>query len=281
MGLGLGSEAMAREHLVHGPSGRRAGPVRPLGAFCVCVCVCVCVCALLAALQAPAYAQSAGAGGIYTCTDDRGRKLTSDRPISDCSHKEQLLLNRDGSVRGVIPPTYTPEERAEREARERRAAEARAAQFDAVRRDRNMVARYPDEAAHAKARETALDSLRLAISGTQQRLKELAAERMPLLNEAEFYQGKTLPPKIKQQLDANDAAMEAQKSAQANQAAEFERVNKIYDAEFDRLRRLWAGAQPGSLGPMPVVAPAVPTRPVKPVHGSPTRTAPATSAASR
>jgi len=28
------------------------------------------------------------------------------------------------------------------------------------------------------------------------------------------------------------------------------RINRLYDAELDRLRRLWAGAPPGSLGPM-------------------------------
>ena len=32
---------------------------------------------------------------------------------------------------------------------------------------------------------------------------------------------------------------------------ELERINKLYDAELDRLRRLWAGAPPGSLGPAP------------------------------
>ena len=230
---------------------------------------------LAAALLASACAASgANTGGIYTCTDDRGRKLTSDRPIADCAHKEQLLLNRDGSVRSVIPPTYTAEERAEREARERRAAEARAAQADAVRRDRNLVARYPDEAAHGKAREAALDSLRTAIAATERRLKELSAERAPLVNEAEFYQGKPLPPKIKSQLDANDAAVEAQKAAALNQTAELDRENKIYDPEFERLRKLWAGAPAGSLGPIPVVAPTAPVAPPKPAMGSrPTRPA--------
>ncbi|MBL8347233.1 MAG: hypothetical protein JNN03_17465 [Rubrivivax sp.] len=218
----------------------------------------------------------ASAGGIYTCTNDQGRKLTSDRPIGECLHKEQLLLNRDGSVRSVIPPTYTAEERAEREARERRAAELRAAQQDAIRRDRNLMARYPTEEAHAKARELAMEPLRLAIAATERRLKELAAERVPLVNEAEFYQGKALPQKIKQQLDANDAAVEAQKGAAANQTVELDRVNKIYDAELDRLRRLWSGATPGSLGPMPVVAPGLPAKPV-----SANRPARPASAASR
>lgn len=202
-----------------------------------------------------AWAQSdtpaARAGGIYTCTDDKGRKLTSDRPIAACSHKEQQLLNRDGSLRAVVPPTLTAEERAEREAQERKQAEIRAAQADAVRRDRNLMQRFKTEEAHARAREAALESVQLAIRNTETRLKDLAAERVPLINETEFYKGKPLPAKLKQQLDANEAALEAQRSAAANQAAEFERVNKLFDAELERLRRLWGGAQPGTLGPLP------------------------------
>lgn len=213
---------------------------------------------LVLASSAPAQPAAASLGSIYTCVNDQGRKLTSDRPIAECAHKEQLLLNRDGSLRAVIPPSYTAEERAEREARERRAAEARAAQLDAVRRDRNLLVRFPNEAAHARAREAALDPVRLAISNTERRLKDLAAERIPLQNEAEFYIGKPLPAKIKLQLDANDAAVEAQKAAAANQAAELARVNKIYDAELDRLRKLWAGAQPGTLGPFPGASAAAP-----------------------
>ena len=79
---------------------------------------------------------------------------------------------------------------------------------------------------------------------------ELEAERKPLREEAEFYKGKPLPTKLKTAIDANDASMDAQRSSSANQEAELVRINKIYDAELDRLRRLWAGAQPGSLGPM-------------------------------
>ncbi|EGJ10189.1 MULTISPECIES: DUF4124 domain-containing protein [Rubrivivax] len=191
------------------------------------------------------------AEGIYTCVDDAGRKITSDRPIPECIAKEQRLLNRDGSLRRVVPPTPTADERAEIEARERRAAEARAAQADAVRRDRNLMARYPNEEAHRRAREAALDTVRVAIRASEQRLAMLAAERKPLTEEAEFYPARPLPPKLRQSLDANDAATEAQRTAMANQEAELVRVNRLYDAELERLRRLWAGARPGTLGPMP------------------------------
>jgi hypothetical protein len=207
--------------------------------------------AALAALPALAQQRAPSTGGIYTCIDDLGRRLTSDRPIAACSAKEQQILNKDGSVRGIHPPTLTAEERAAVEARERRASAERMARIEDTRRDKNLLARFPNEAAHRKAREAALDTLRLAIKATEDRLKELQAERRPLENEAEFYQGKRLPPKLKGQLEANDTAVEAQKEATANQQAELERVNRLYDNELARLRRLWAGAAPGSMGPLP------------------------------
>jgi hypothetical protein len=93
------------------------------------------------------------------------------------------------------------------------------------------------------------------------RIAELAQERKPLLNEVEFYKGKPLPPKLKQQLEANQAATEAQQTAIANQQAELERVNKLYDAELARLKKLWAGATPGTLADAAPSAGSAPHRP--------------------
>lgn len=201
--------------------------------------------------QAQAPAQPASAAGIYSCVDDSGRKLTADRPIAECTAKNQRMLNRDGSLKAVFPPILTVEERADKEARERAAAVARASQADAVRRDRNLLARYPNEASHHKAREAALDTVRAAIRSRDRRLDELALERAPLEAEAEFYKGREPPLKLRILLDANDAAVLAQRQSTASQQAEFERVNNLYDDELGRLKRLWAGATPGSLGPLP------------------------------
>jgi len=191
------------------------------------------------------------ASAIYSCIDDRGRRLTADRPIPECSTKEQQMLNRDGSLRAIHPPTLTTDERAEQDARNRRAAEQRAAQHEAMRRDRNLMARFPNEAAHLRAREAALDTVRLAMKATEVRLRTLAAERKPLNDESEFYVGRTLPAKLRAQLDANDASTAAQQEVAANQEAELGRINGMYDAELKRLRQLWAGAAAGSLGAMP------------------------------
>jgi hypothetical protein len=217
---------------------------------------------LLVSAVPPLAAQSGTAPGstssIYTCVDDQGRRITADRPIASCTGREQRVLNSDGSLRAIHPPTLTADERAEKEARDRKQAEARAAQDEAVRRDRNLLARYPNEAPHRKAREAALDPVRAAIKATERRLQELAAERKPLLAEAEFYEGKALPPKLRSQLGANDAAASAQREAAVTQEAELDRVNRLYDAELARLKQLWAGAAPGSAGPLQTAPAAAP-----------------------
>ncbi|WP_280153305.1 DUF4124 domain-containing protein [Piscinibacter sp. XHJ-5] len=188
---------------------------------------------------------------IYSCIDANGKKLTSDRPIVECANRDQRVLNPDGSVKRVLPPTPTADERAEQEARERQAAADRVAQQDAIRRDRNLMVRFPNEAAHNKQRAKALDDVRNAVAVSEKRLAALAAERKPLVDEAEFYVGRAAPLKLRQQLDANDAATDAQKVLIQNQQAEIVRINALYDAELARLKKLWAGAAPGSMGALP------------------------------
>jgi hypothetical protein len=197
---------------------------------------------------------------IYTCVDAAGKRLTSDRPIAECTAREQRVLNADGSVKRVVPPTMTSDERSESEARERDAAAALSTRQDAIRRDRNLLARFPNEAAHRKARVAALDDVRKSVRVSEERLALLAAERKPVMDEAEFYVGKPLPAKIKMQLDANDASVEAQRSLVQNQRLEEVRIDKLYDAELERLKKLWAGAQPGSMGVLAGAAASAPRK---------------------
>jgi hypothetical protein len=217
---------------------------------------------LLAALWCAAHgtvrAQPADAiKGIYTCVDDRGQRRVSERPIAECTDREQRVLNKDGSLKHVVPPTLTAEERAEREAVERKLAEERAALNDAVRRDRNLKARFPNEAAHQRAREAALEVVRISLRTSLQRLKDLETERKPLTAEVEFYRGRALPGRLKQQIEANETSVAAQRDLMLTQEAELVRINRIYDNELEHLRKLWSGARPGSISL--VSAPAAPS----------------------
>ena len=238
------------EHSVAAPDTRRVAVVAAWVLLAVA----------LAWWQAPARAQqAAGGGGIYTCIDDKGKQRTADRPIAECSDREQRILNKDGSVKRILPPTLTSEERADREAQERKAAEEKAAYNDAVRRDRNLKSRFPNEAAHNKARESALEAVRVAMRASQQRIKELETERKPLKEESEFYRGRQLPARLRQQLEANETSVAAQRDLIQTQEAELVRINRIYDQELEHLRKLWKGAPPGSISL--VAAPVVQSEP--------------------
>jgi hypothetical protein len=203
---------------------------------------------------------SAPAAGIYSCVDSSGKRITSDRPIPECSAREQRVLNRDGSVRQVMPPSMSSEERADHEARQRERAQAEVAQRDAVRRDRNLVLRYPDAKTHQKARAAALDDVEKAIQRAERRLSELVLERKPLNDEAEFYVGRQMPANLKLKIEANDASRLGVQTLIQNHRAEQVRINALYDDELGRLRRLWSGAALGSVGAQQVPASTPPAR---------------------
>lgn len=196
--------------------------------------------ALLLGAAALGVALSAAAQqGIFTCIDAKGRRHTSDRFIPQCLDREQRVLNRDGSTRQVIGPSLSLQEQAQAEAREQQLQAERAKQAEAARRDRLLVARYPSQAEHQRAREEALDEVRSLIRKSEVRIAQLEEERKPLQQETEFYRNKPLPEKLQQALEANEVAVKAQKNLIANQQAELERINSLFDRELERLRTLW------------------------------------------
>lgn len=205
--------------------------------------------ALGAACGASHGAASVGSG-IYVCTDVNGKRITSDRPIAECLAREQRVLRPDGSTRTVLPPPLTATERQAKEALDREAAVEDAARLDAIRVDRLLLKRYPDEASHRQAREKALDGVRESSDLSKRRMAELASERKAAVAEAEFYKSVAMPAKLRHEIEANEAATTSQRMLIQGQAAEGARVNARFDIELDRLRRLWAGVAPGSLGPL-------------------------------
>ena len=202
-----------------------------------------------AALLCASASAAQAASQVFTCINAAGRTLTSDRLIAECMDREQRVLSREGLLLRIVPPTLTADERSEKDARDRRAAAEKEAKAESVRRDRNLMQRYSTAETHQRAREQALADLRTSMELSELRQRELAAERKPLLEEAEFYKGKAMPAKLREQLAANDGAIAAQRDAQQNQVGELERVNKLFDTELARLKRLWSGAAPGSIGP--------------------------------
>jgi hypothetical protein len=182
------------------------------------------------------------AASIYQCVDASGRRLTADRPIAACTDFEQRELNRDGSTKRIISPALTTGERNAIEARELAERTKRIANDDEARRNQIQLLRFPNPAAHNAARDSALHEARRAVKISEDRIATLAAERKPLLEDTEFFVGKPLPAKLKHLLDANDVAADAQRSLLQIQKEEIGRISANFDAELERLKRIWADA---------------------------------------
>jgi hypothetical protein len=199
-------------------------------------------CALLLA----AGAGSACAQAIYTCVDAKGRRLTSDRPIADCMDRQQKELNPSGTVRRVLAPSLTAEERAAAEEKAKREQDERAREEEEKRRDKALVARYPDRATHDKERAAALRQVEDSAAAGYKRLGELEAQQKKLAAEAGFYKSDPtrMPAALKRSFEENLARIAAQKRFLGDQEEQKKRINARFDEELERLKKMWAVLPP-------------------------------------
>jgi hypothetical protein len=200
-------------------------------------------------LSGSAWAQ----GEIYSCTDAKGHRHTSDRLIPECADREHRVLGSDGSVRKVLPPPQTPAQQADAKAKALRDAEDVAARQEMARREAAALRRYPSQVDHEAARKAALELPLQAIKQGEQRLAALKEQRKPLAAEIAEHAGKPLPQDLQQRVNISDAAIRAQGEFLQLRQAEVQRVNASYDAELPQLKKLWAthstpsGASPGGM----------------------------------
>ena len=200
----------------------------------------LCCIGLLCVLAvAPLHAQ--GPGGIYTCVDANGRKLTADRPISACSDREQKILNPSGTVRGSVAPTLTPQELAAQEEKEKLLAQERNRKDEEKRRDRALLVRYPTRAAHDEERAEALKQIEVVKAAAANRVIELKRQRSLLDEEMEFYKKDPTkaPLRLRRQVDELAESMVVQTRFITDQEGEIKRVTARFDEELARLNLLW------------------------------------------
>ena len=196
---------------------------------------------LIAMAAAPALAL---AQGIYTCADAQGRRLSSDRPIAACLDREQRELNRNGSLKRVLPPSYSVVEREEQEAKQRQAQAERQRAQDEIRRDQALLTRYPNRSAHDAARRAALAQPDGVIGAAQRQIAELNQERRTLDEEMEFYRKdpSRAPASVRRRIEEMAQLLEVQQRAIATQQSERGKINARFDDELARLQKLWVAA---------------------------------------
>jgi len=192
------------------------------------------LCALL-------YLEMAEAQGIFTCTDAKGKRLTSDRPIAECADREQRELNKSGTVRRNMTPTLTAVERAQLEAASKEEAEERNREIEERKRSRSLLVRYPNRASHDKERELALQQVNRVGDEAKNRVAELMRQAKALELETDFY--KTSKTKasslLVKKIEQNQEDLKIQQAFVNGQDDEKKRVNQRFDEELSRLIGMW------------------------------------------
>ena len=185
---------------------------------------------------------AAAAQDIYSCVDAKGRTLTADRPIAECTDRTQRALSPSGMVKRQIGPSLTAHEQAAQDEKDRRAAELRAREAEERRRDKALLLRYPTLAVHDRERAAALLQIDEVIKASNKRRGELADQRKALGGELEFYvkDPSKAPGSLKRRLEENEGSVAIQQKFIADQQQEKKRVNQRFDEELAKLRQLWA-----------------------------------------
>ena len=179
--------------------------------------------------------------GIYTCIDSKGRRITSDRPITECLDREQRELTSSGTVKRVVPPSYTAEERARIEAQKKAEEALQARIAEEKRRDRALLIRYPNKPVHDKERADALAQIDEVISAVNKRAQALLDQRKDISAELEFYQNDVskAPLWLRRKLEDNEQQVAVQQRFVVEQTQEKQRLNARFDEELVKLRQLW------------------------------------------
>ena len=163
-------------------------------------------------------------GATVTCTDASRNKVATNLPSRDCASPAYSLSESERANVDVC----------------RRQVKAEADEWIRKQRgERALLEKFPDEAAHARKRAAEIQPVRTSMQQSDHRLSKLAEDRKPLLAEAEFYVGKPLPAKLATALDANDAAVAAQRQIRASQVDEVARIELENDRLLKDLKLLW------------------------------------------
>jgi hypothetical protein len=182
---------------------------------------------------------------LFVCTDAKGRTYSGDRPPPECGERQVRELRSDGSVRRVIEPPLTPEQKATRAAEEKRQKEEAERKRETMRKDLALLEAYANELEIEETRNRALASRMAMVERAKNRIEEHQRERKKVDQEAEFYSKRELPERLKRSYQLIDSLVRSEEKIIVNATADMNRVNERFDNDLKRFRELVnAGAQP-------------------------------------
>ncbi|MFT4102296.1 MAG: hypothetical protein QM674_14905 [Burkholderiaceae bacterium] len=175
---------------------------------------------------------------LYSCRDDSGRVLSSDRPIVECANQPLREMNANGITTRNIPAPLTPEQLRRKADSDERARVQALRERQEKSRDRALLLTYENPQALEAARRRQIADLNHEISLARSRMiashREMSranAELVALTNPSQIAEAKRNIRIIAQGILADDAAIQRVRG-------EIEEVERRFDADAARLRQL-------------------------------------------
>ena len=187
---------------------------------------------VMCGLSASAYAE------IYSCKDESGRVLTSDRPLAECGNRTIRLLRTDGLQKGEIAAPLTVEQRAQKEIDDQKRRVQENALREQKQYDRALIAAFPSVQALEASRKRQVGEIMQEITAAKKRIEFKYPDLEAANAELEFYKTKPPPASLKNKIQTAAHSILVEDELIATKNAEIAMLNKKYDTDGKRLREL-------------------------------------------
>lgn len=204
------------------------------------------LCGMLLHTSVQAQTPGQPAPGIYVCKDENGRVISSDQPIRACARRPVRELNRDGSVRRVLPPPLTRQQEKEAEQQALVEKEKERALRAQQAHDRHLLLTYQSPEDLRRRQKQAVELIDAEIDGAIRRILVLDEDLQKERQKAREWQAKQdkpgdrLPYAIQQRISSIANAILAEDALVKERRSERSRLNQDFDDKAARLSELLA-----------------------------------------
>lgn len=188
-------------------------------------------------LLAAFWTQQSHAQSVFTCKDDTGRTLTSDRPIPECSRKVMRELSAAGVVKNEHAAPLTAEQVRQKkvEDEQRRLAEIKRRQEES--RDKALLVAFPNMAALDSARLRQINDLKSELALVEARMVKEYQTLKAAQAEART-QGNNVSFAVKRKIQLSSSSILTDNDVLTRIQADITKTNERFDEDAKRLASL-------------------------------------------
>lgn len=187
---------------------------------------------------------SQAASEFYCCQDSSGRRICSDTLPEQCRGRPYKVLDSGGNVMKEVGPPLTAEERQQQAADNVRKKQQDEAAREQFRKDQALLDTYATPQDIDLSQRKAENDVNSAIAASQAKINVATGKRRKLLEEAEFYRKKALPPELAKDLRAVEHEIKVEQELLDIKKHDFELIRAKYDADRQRYQELTGRRRP-------------------------------------